>query len=106
MWFNTAAFAKSAVCTLASSPSTPCFPGNEHQDSINGPGFERVDLGAFRNFKVTSRVNFQFRAEAFNLFNHVNWATIGTSLSTSSTFGKVQSSRDPRILQIALKASF
>jgi hypothetical protein len=105
MWFNKAVFAKSAVCTVASSPATPCFPGNEHQDAINGPGFERVDLGAFRNFKLTQRVNFQFRAEAFNLFNHVNWSAIGTSL-TASTFGQVTATRDPRILQVALKASF
>jgi len=102
LWFNTAAFAKSPLCTAGAV----CFPGNEHQDSINGPGFVRIDLGAFRNFKVTQRVNFQFRAEAFNLINHVNWSSIGTSLSTGSTYGKVTATRDPRILQVALKASF
>jgi hypothetical protein len=101
LWFNTAAFVNSPVCTSA----VGCFPGNEHPSSVNGPGFERVDLGLFRNFKVGSRINFQFRAEAFNLLNHVNWSTISTG-NTSTTYGKVTATRDPRVLQIALKASF
>ncbi len=70
-----------------------------------GSGFARVDLGLFRNFKVDNRVNFQFRAEAYNLLNHVNWSSISTN-NTSSNFGQVTATRDPRTMQLALKASF
>jgi len=100
-WFNTSAFAAAPVCTA----NAVCFPGNEHPDSVNGPGFARVDLGLFRNFKVDNRVNFQFRAEAYNLLNHVNWSSISTN-NTSSNFGQVTATRDPRTMQLALKASF
>ncbi len=52
----------------------------------------------------------QFRIEAFNVFNHTNFARIGITLpafgSTSSTYGKVTSTRDPRIMQVAVKLNF
>jgi hypothetical protein len=101
-WFNTSAFQLATVCT-AGAPF--CLPGNEHVDAVNGPGIARVDLGLFRNFKFGERANFQFRAEAYNLLNNVNWATISTNMQ-SLTFGQPTSARDPRTLQLALKASF
>ena len=47
----------------------------------------------------------EFRAEAFNLPNHVNPGNPGTTF-TNNTFGKIQSAADPRILQLALKYVF
>jgi hypothetical protein len=37
-------------------------------------GFRNVDFSAMKNFTLTERVNMQFRAEFFNLFNHPNFA--------------------------------
>jgi Carboxypeptidase regulatory-like domain/TonB dependent receptor len=37
-------------------------------------GFRNVDFSAVKNFTLTERVNMQFRAEFFNLFNHPNFA--------------------------------
>ncbi len=99
-WFNTSAFQLATPCT-----GTPCSPGNETVGSVNGPGIARVDFGLLRNFKIEDRVDFQFRAEAFNLLNNVNWASISTNMQ-SANFGQATSTRDPRSLQIALKASF
>ena len=42
------------------------LPGNEKRGAINGPGLVKVDLGVYRNFRIVERLNFQFRAEAFN----------------------------------------
>jgi hypothetical protein len=39
---------------------------------LTGPGFFNTDLSIFKNFIITERVRAQFRAEAFNVFNHVN----------------------------------
>jgi Carboxypeptidase regulatory-like domain/TonB-dependent Receptor Plug Domain len=50
------------------------------------PGWQ-VDMGVRRQFNVTERVNLQFRAEAFNIFNHPNFGAINTTL-TSTTFGQ------------------
>ncbi len=55
-----------------------------------------------KNIPVREGMHFQFRAEAFNVFNHTNFNTVGTTLGTSS-FGQVTGTRDPRIMQLALK---
>lgn len=96
-WFNPTAF-------VAPSP-TSFQVGNEKRGAMIGPGFNRLDTGLFRNFKITERVAFQLRGEGYNVLNHTNWGTVGTT-STSSTFGQVTATRDPRILQVAGKINF
>ncbi|MEO6807091.1 MAG: carboxypeptidase regulatory-like domain-containing protein [Edaphobacter sp.] len=97
LWFYTGAFA-------APSP-TSIVPGTAKRGTIEGPGFNRLDLGVFRNFRIFERLNFQFRAEAFNAMNHTNVQSIGTS-ATSGSFGEVTGYRDARILQFAGKFTF
>ena len=109
-WFNTAAFAPVPLGVVR--------PGNARRGSILGPGFQRWDLGFMRNFKLTDgykgkhRMDLQFRAESFNTFNHTNWAAIaGTTAFTgqttaSTTFANITATRDPRILQLALKLNY
>jgi hypothetical protein len=45
------------------------------------------------------------RAEFFNVFNNVNFNNPGSTVGTPS-FGKITSTRDPRILQLTLKLMF
>jgi hypothetical protein len=54
---------------------------------------------------IFERLNMQFRVEAFNLFNHTNFSTVNTTL-TSSLYGRVTGTRDPRILQLSSKFVF
>jgi hypothetical protein len=72
---------------------------------VDGPGYNRLDVGIFRNFKLYRGVVFTLRGEGFNVLNHTNWGTVGTS-ATSSSFGQVTATRDPRILQVAGKLNF
>ena len=97
LWFYPGAFA-------APSP-TSIIPGTAKRGTIIGPGFQRLDLGVFRNFRIWERLNFQFRAEAFNAANHTNVQSIGTT-ATSGTFGEITGYRDARILQFAGKFTF
>ena len=46
--------------------------GNVARDSFFGPHFFNADMSLSKIFRITERVNAQFRAESFNTFNHVN----------------------------------
>ena len=50
---------------------------------VDGPGFNRVDVGIFRNFNLVHGVTFTLRGEGFNVLNHVNWGSVGTSATSS-----------------------
>jgi outer membrane receptor protein involved in Fe transport len=97
-WFNTAAFA---------APNAALgIPGDAKRGTIIGPGFNREDLGLFRNFRIFEDVNFQLRGEAFNVLNHTNLGPPAVTATTPSTFGTITSAREARILQIGGKLSF
>jgi hypothetical protein len=60
--------------------------GNIHRDSLYGPGFQYENLAIFKDFPIRERVKFQFRSEAFNVFNHpsgANPSSGGLGISTS-----------------------
>jgi hypothetical protein len=75
-------------------------------------------MALFKHFSITENMGFEFRAEAFNVFNHTEWNTIGgdsgsaggsgdTSFAPgSNTFLYIASAHNPRILQLALKFLF
>jgi hypothetical protein len=83
--------------------------GNSGRNSVRGPGINNIDLSLLKNFKVGERVGMQFRTEFFNAFNHTQFLVSGnsdTAFGATSTFGQATQTRDPRIIQFALKASF
>ena len=94
-WFNTAAFAFSAPGTF----------GNAGRNILDGPGYQSVNISLLKNTALTERVNLQFRAEAFNLFNHPNF-NLPDNFLGSPTFGRITSARDPRHIQFGLKLLF
>lgn len=96
-FFNTSAF--------AFVPTGVVRPGNAGRGTVRGPGVGRWDFSIFKNFKVREAMNFQFRAEMFNIFNHTNFDGVGTTFG-STTFGRVTSTRDPRNIQFGLKFNF
>jgi hypothetical protein len=97
IYFNTGAF--QAVDPAGTAP------GNAKRGTIQGPGYNVADLGIFRNFKISEKLKFQFRGEAFNVANHTNIQTLGTT-ATSTLFGTIEGYRDARILQIAGRFDF
>ncbi len=96
-WFNQTAF-------LAPPPAS-FRVGNEKRGVVDGPGYNRLDVGVFRTFKFREGISFTLRGEGYNIMNHTNWGSVGTT-STSSTFGTITATRDPRILQVAGKFNF
>jgi len=94
-WFNTAAFAPNAIGTF----------GNSGRNILTGPSLKNVDMAVLKDFHIYEQAVLQFRAEFFNLFNHPNFNLPGNRL-TQSTYGRITSALDPRILQFGLKFRF
>ena len=53
--------------------------GDSGRNSLAGPGRLNFDMGLFKRFKVTESKFFEFRAEAFNIFNHPQWTGLNTT---------------------------
>jgi hypothetical protein len=80
-------------------------PGSAGRGIINGPPTYRVDFTMTKNIRFSESVRLQLRGEAFNIFNHTNFRTIGTNI-TLGTFNTVTAVRDPRTIQLGVKFYF
>jgi hypothetical protein len=66
-----------------------------------------VDMSLSKSFKMPfEHQQLQFRAEAFNVFNHPNFANPSLSLQSPLTFGEYQGTLPPRSMQFALRYEF
>ncbi|MGH9718573.1 MAG: carboxypeptidase regulatory-like domain-containing protein [Bryobacteraceae bacterium] len=66
---------------LAFRPVTEVRFGSSGLNILRGPGVVNLDLGLFREFRVTERVRIQFRGEAFNASNTPHFNNPGTNVS-------------------------
>jgi Carboxypeptidase regulatory-like domain len=101
LFFNKAAFVRH-----------PRGFGNAGRNIIKGPGFADVDMSVAKNTPIKESVNIQIRAEAFNVFNHPNFAQPNRTL-TSSDFGRITATRtargdlgSSRQIQLGMKLTF
>ncbi|HLY16616.1 MAG TPA: carboxypeptidase regulatory-like domain-containing protein [Bryobacteraceae bacterium] len=96
-FFNTAAFTTPAPYTF----------GNAGRDILNGPGNNIFDMSLHRRFKIQERGALEFRAEAFNIFNHPNWGIPGPYADFGAPyFGGILGVGPPRRLQFAIRYDF
>ena len=103
-WYYKGAFAAPLPAGL--NPGGLGQVGTEGRGVVNGPGFERLDLGIFRNFKIWENVDFQLRGEAYNTLNHTNLGAPASNSMSSSLWDQITSARDNRILQVGGKIRF
>ena len=93
--------------------------GNLGSYNLVGPKFFQADLSIVRAFNLTERYKFEVRAEAFNLTNSMRPGTGSTNPGATGqalagvvinrslpTFGTINSTLDPRIMQLAMKFTF
>lgn len=94
--------------------------GTEGRNDIRGFGLTQIDLSLGRTFPLIDRMNLQFRADAFNVFNHPNFANpsgfVGFGplyLQSRQTLNQglgglspLFQEGGPRSLQVSLKLSF
>ncbi len=112
---------QSCLDATAYALPAPYTFGNSHRNDISGPGQINVNFSMFKNFPLYERLSAQFRAEAFNLFNHPNPQSPGNGVTTlpsansaggftltqSTTFGTIIAAQNNgRVLQLAAKINF
>ena len=120
-WINPLAFARPQQGTL----------GNTTRNEFRGPGYQNWNLSIFKNFTFSESRRLQLRLETFNTFNHLQFggsnggvnrsillqnpgqsptpnAIVGGKFvsGTVGNFGKLNSARDPRQIQLGAKFYF
>jgi Carboxypeptidase regulatory-like domain/TonB dependent receptor len=85
--------------------------GNARRRFFHGPGLNNWDMALLKDTKITESKSLEFRAEAFNIFNHAQFMNPDGDFSDGypdqgGTFGLVSSAQAPRVMQIALKFLF
>jgi predicted heme/steroid binding protein len=106
---------------IFTAPTAGTFNTQRVRDLIYQPGYQNWNMGLFKTFPVNERLRFQFRAEAYNVWNHPNWCSnsgcngttnIGLNPTNATTFGKVlskgsgTSGQGERNLQLSLRLEF
>jgi hypothetical protein len=128
-YFNPAAFTTAQVGSstdACAAPSPTCFPstaqvianpslltyGTAPRGLLRGPGRTNLDMSLVKNTAITERLHLEIRVDAFNLFNHAEFADPVTNI-TSPEFGQVIATGNPsvndplaRVLQLAAKFTF
>ena len=100
-WFDPASFA--APLPAWAGSGTNGF-GTAGKDSVLGPGRLNFTTSLYKTFTLKEGINFQFRAESFNTFNHTEFNGLNTNYP--SNFGQVSSTYDPRVLELGGKLNF
>lgn len=101
--FNVDGLSSSSLAAVA-DPSVRTY-GTLGRNAIRGPGRTNLDLAIAKNTPLGEKLNMEFRVEFFNIFNHAEFMNPSTSLS-SSLFGQITSTYDPRIMQLGLRFTF
>jgi len=85
-WYNPGAFALPTGLTF----------GDSGRDDLRNPGRVNFDMAMFKHFAIKESLALEFRAEAFNIFNHPEWS--GFSAGVTCTGGANNSAGDPSCL--------
>jgi len=94
-WFDLAAFA----------PGAPFTFGNAGRGILIGPGMFSVNLNIMREFLFGESYRLQFRTEMYNAFNRANFGNPNAAIG-NPTAGQINSTAEPRTMQLALKLYF
>jgi hypothetical protein len=94
--------------TNAANDFADAYPGNVGTRAlVRLAGMVNFDIGVAKSFPLPWEGHrIQFRAEAYNAFNNVNFIQPSLALYNPSTFGEYQSTMPPREMQFALRYEF
>jgi hypothetical protein len=104
-WFDTTQFVNPPEFQLGNVSRT--IPDVRHPGTVN------FDLSLIKDTRFLERFNLQFRFEAFNAFNQVNYGLVDDTFGAGpdgrnarAQFGTIVTARDARVMQLGLKLIF
>ena len=101
-WFNVdAGFVRANAAQLGSNVRTL----SSRFSGVRSDGLNQWDLSAIKKFVVHEGVNAEFRAELLNAFNQV-WMSSPNTTPTSTAFGTITGTGNPRIAYLGLRVKF
>lgn len=80
--------------------------GNAGVGSVVLPGLQQGDVTLAKLFYLTEHAQFKLQADAFNVFNHTNYSSLGTTATSGPSFGQLNGSYPPRQMQFGAKVIF
>jgi hypothetical protein len=112
-WFNPNSFSNAREVAL-NQEATTVNPatllgqftyGTFGRNALRGPGAFNTNLSLSKIFRIGEKADLELRADAFNLFNAVEFSNPDTNIGDPS-FGQISNTADPRIMQLALHLKF
>jgi len=94
-YFNTAAFTAAPQFVIGTSSRNP----------VRGPGLQNADLMIGKTFRIRESMNFEFRAEVFNVSNTPP-LNDPNGIFGSAAFGSITSAGNPRDFEFVGKLHF
>jgi hypothetical protein len=95
-WFDTSVYSIPAQYTY----------GNLGRNTLYGPGRTNWDMSLFKNLVIREETRLEFRAEAFNVFNHPQFGLPNPNIGNAQAGQITSIVGNPRQLQMALRFQF
>ena len=95
-YFGPSSFVDAPLGEIGNAPRTICC----------GPATANLDAGVHKIVAVREGTKLEFRTEIFNVFNHTQFFNPDGNITDGITFGQVSRTRDPRLIQLAMKFTF
>jgi hypothetical protein len=95
-FFDPASFVEAPLGQIGNAPRTLCC----------GPGIANLDFAVHKIMAVREGATFEVRTELFNAFNHTQFFNPEGNITDGSLFGRVSRAQNPRLIQLALRATF
>ena len=107
-WFDTSCFKR---------PSGRGDYGDAPRNSVRRPGIKNWNLALFKNFHISGRKSFQYRLEAYNVLNNVQFSDVdrtarfdpaGAQVNANfgTAIGIANPTRPPRVIQMSVRFNF
>jgi hypothetical protein len=77
----------------------------EYPTTVKGPGQVNFNASATKTVRISEGKTFTLRADAFNVFNRINWGNPSTSFS-STTFGRITTVTPARTVTLNARIDF